>query len=70
MEALIPLLGKIDNIGLLVSVLMNIAQGWFIVTSRREEREDKQKLLDLMNRNTEALHGLENVLSAMTGRAV
>lgn len=68
MESLIPLLFKIENIGLLISVLGNIGLGWLHVVWRREERADRTVMLDIVTRNTAAMEGLKNILSARLGQ--
>jgi rRNA processing protein Gar1 len=67
LEALIPLLGKISDIGLLISVLGNVGMAYLHVVWRREERDDRRSLLETVNKNTDALYSVRNVLSARTG---
>jgi len=68
MEWLVPLLSKIDNIAVLVLVLCLGFMGWLFVTERNENRLDRQALLDLLNKNTDALNNVRNAISAITGR--
>jgi hypothetical protein len=68
MDALIPLLGKITDVGMLISVLGNVGLAYLHIVWRREEREDRKAMLETLNQNTAALNGVKNVLSAMTGK--
>lgn len=70
MEALIPLLSRIENVALLVSVLGCAGLGYLHVIWRREERADRQKLLEIVTANTAAISELKNVLSASLGKAL
>lgn len=70
MEALIPLLSKIENVALLITTLGCIGLGWLHVIWRREERNDRQKMLEIVSANTAALAELKNVLSAIHGKPV
>lgn len=68
MESLVPLLGGIKDTATLVLVLALAGLGWLHVTTIRENRQDRTALIDLLQKNTEALNGIKNVLSAMTGK--
>ena len=59
---------KVDNIAIVVLLLGIGASFWAHVIWRREEREDRRALLDLINKNTEALNGVKLALVAMTGK--
>lgn len=61
------LIAKLDPISIILLFIVG-ACGYYHVVWRREEREDKQKILDAFNKNTEALASLKNVLSAVTGK--
>lgn len=70
MDWLTPILLKIDNPAVLILLLCLIGMGYLFITERRENRADRQALLDLLHKNTEALNGMRAVLSAITGKAV
>lgn len=70
MEWLIPIISKIENVAILVPVLCLGGLGYLYVTERRENRVDRQALMDLMLKTTDALNGLRNVLSALTGKSL
>lgn len=61
-------LSGIKDTATLVLVLALGGLGWLHVTSMRESRVDRQALVDLLQKNNEALNGIKNVLSAMTGK--
>lgn len=61
MDWLTPVLARIDNVALLVVVALYIME-------RRENRADRQALMDLLFKTTEAMHGLRNAFTALTGR--
>lgn len=75
MESLIPVLGQIKDLGTLVLVLALAGLGWLHITMIRENRADRQVLVDLLLKNTEAqaktaeaLNNLRIALSALTGK--
>lgn len=70
MEALVAAIAKVDNIAVLVLLLGCAGMGYLMVVWRREYREDLAKMLQTIDKNTEALNGLKNVLSARTGNAL
>lgn len=61
------LIGKLDPISLILLIIV-AACGYYHIVWRREDREDREKILDAFNRNTEALASIKNVISAATGR--
>lgn len=70
MDELIKLLGKVDNVAILVLCLMCIGLGYLHVVWRREEREDRQKMLETFGKIAEALNEVKIALAAQTGRQV
>ena len=70
MESLAPLLSGIKDIAVLVPVLGCVGLGWLHVVWRREEREDRKALLEVISRNTEALNGVRVAIAAQTGKAL
>jgi hypothetical protein len=57
-----------ENIALLVSVGANIALGWFIIISRREDRVDQQAITTALTAFTDALNKLRIVIAAALGK--
>ena len=68
MEALIPLLAVFKDPVNVVLLLVIIGMGWFIKTSRAEDREDKEKMVNAIKSLDETLDAVKNILAAMTGR--
>ena len=61
-------LSGVKDTATLVLILALGGLGWLHITMIRENRQDRQALVDLLQKNTEALNGIKNVLSAMTGK--
>jgi hypothetical protein len=61
------LISKLDPISLILLIIVG-ACGYYHIVWRREDREDRQKILDAFNKNTDALSSIKNVISASTGR--
>ena len=70
MEALVAALAKTDNIALVVLLLMCAGLAYLHVVWRKEEREDRQKMLDAFNNIVTALNELRVAVAAMTGKQV
>ena len=70
MESLVPLLSSLKDVAVLVPTLGCIGLGYLHVVWRREEREDRKSILEVLNKVTEALNGVEIALAANTGKAV
>lgn len=68
MEGLWTVLAQVKDLGTLVLLLVLIGLGYLHLQMVKENRADRQALVDLLMKNTEALNGIRNVLSAMTGR--
>lgn len=69
MEALIPLLAVFKDPVNLVLILVIVGMGWFIKTTRTEDRADKEKIVAAIQHLDETLDSVRNILSAMTGKA-
>lgn len=67
MEEIFKLLGKIDNVAILVLSLMCLGLGYLHVVWRREERADRQAMLESFNKLTEALNDIKVAIAARTG---
>jgi hypothetical protein len=70
MEELFKLLGKIDNVAILVLALMCLGLGYLHVVWRREEREDRAKMLDAFNKLVEAMNDVKVAIAAATGKGL
>lgn len=70
MEWLAPILAKVDNLAVLVLLLCLGGLGYLYISERRENRTDRQALIDLLLKNTEALNNVRNAISAISGRPV
>ena len=68
MDVLIAFISKVDNVAILVLVLALAGSGYLHLVWRREEREDRAKLLDLLQKTTEAINGLKTAISLMVGK--
>lgn len=65
---LLALIAKLDPITLVLIIII-AACGYYHVVWRREDREDRGKFIELMEKQIDATNGLRNVLSAITGKA-
>ncbi len=63
-------LGQVKDLATLVLILALGGLGYLHITMIRENRLDRQALIDLLIKNNDALNALKNVLSAMTGKAL
>jgi hypothetical protein len=70
MDWLTPILTKVDNLAVLVLLLSQIGLGYLYVTERKENRTDRQALIDLLHKNTEALNQVRIAIAATLGRTV
>lgn len=61
------LIDKLDPTTIVLLVLV-AGCGWYHVVWRREDREDRQKMMDLHDKHIEATNGLRNLLAALTGK--
>ena len=72
MEALLQffasVLGKPENIAVAVLIAVNVGLGFLYWTERKENRVDRNALLDSLNKVTEALNGVKLALVALSGR--
>lgn len=66
--AMLAVIAKLDPITLVLLIII-AACGYYHVVWRREDREDRGKYIDLMNKQIDATNNLRNVLSAITGKA-
>jgi hypothetical protein len=68
MDAVVQLLGKVDNVAILVLSLGCLGLGYLHVVWRREERADRQAMLESFNKLTEALNEIKVAIAARTGQ--
>ena len=66
--ALMALIAKLDAMYLAFLSIIG-GCGYYHVVWRREDREDRAKFIELMEKQIDATNGLRNVLSAITGKA-
>jgi len=62
------LLGKPENIAVAVLIVVNVGLGVLYWTERKENRADRNALLESLNKVTEALNGVKLALVAISGR--
>lgn len=70
MEALVAAIGKTENIAIIILILMCAGLGYLHIVWRKEEREDRAKMLEAFNSITAALNDLRVAIAAMTGKAL
>lgn len=70
LQLLGQIFSKTDNIAIVVLSAMLGVSLWLHVIWRREEREDRKQMMELLARSTEAYNGLRNVLSAALGKVI
>lgn len=70
MDALLTLLGKADNIAVLVLIGVCAGLGYLHVIWRKEERDDRRRLYDVVESNTRAVEVLRMALSVLTGKVL
>jgi hypothetical protein len=68
MEALLPLLLKLQDPAVLVPVVGCIGLGWLHVIWRREEREDRKTMLSTFTEVTKALNGVQVAMAQLLGK--
>jgi hypothetical protein len=68
MEALLPLLLKLQDPAVLVPVVGCIGLGWLHVIWRREEREDRKTMLATFTEVTKALNGVQVAMAQLLGK--
>jgi hypothetical protein len=68
MEALLPLLLKLQDPAVLVPVVGCIGLGWLHVIWRREEREDRKTMLTTFTEVTKALNGVQVAMAQLLGK--
>lgn len=69
MEALIPLLASIKDPAVLVLALCLIGLAWLYYTERKENRTDRQQLMDLHMKMVDAFHELKIAIAVLTGKS-
>lgn len=69
MEALLPLLSKLQDPAVLVPILGCIGLSYLHVIWRREEREDRKTMMAALDHVVEALNGVKIAIAAFTGKA-
>jgi len=67
MDGLWTVLGQVKDLATLVALLCLVGLGYLHLNMIKENREDRRAWQDLIQKNTDALNGLKNWLSAKTG---
>lgn len=70
MDAIVAAIGKTENIAVIILILMCAGLGYTHILWRKEEREDRGKMLEAFNSITTALNELRVAIAAMTGKSV
>lgn len=65
---LIDILGKPENIAVAVLIAGNVGLSLLYWTERKENRTDRNVLLESLNKMTEAMNGVKLALVALSGR--
>ena len=68
MEALIAAIGKTENIALIVLILMCAGLAYAHLVWRKEEREDRAKMLEVFGSLKDAINEMRVTLAAFTGK--
>ena len=68
MDGLWTVLGQIKDLATLVALLCLVGLGYLHIQMIKANREDRDKLLDMMGKMVEAINGVKNYLSAMSGK--
>ena len=61
---------KTDNIAIIVLMVVCAGLLYLHIIWRREEREDRQKWMDVLAKNAEALNGVKLAIAAITGKQI
>lgn len=65
---LTALIAKLDPISLILLIIVGFC-GYYHVVWRREDREDREKMRQLVDKQIDATNGLRVVLAAISGKA-
>lgn len=68
--ALAKMLGTFTDPVNVVLLLFCVAEGWFIIMSRREDRGDRLQMIEALKGVTDAMNNVKQVIAANTGRVV
>lgn len=63
-----PLLAKIQDPAVLVPTSLSVFLGYLHIVWRREERADRQKMMDAFHKLVEALNHVKVTIASITGR--
>lgn len=62
------IIGKTENLAVLVSIGFAVLMAWMLVNARKEDREDRKAFVEALEKNTDAIVGLKVALAALSGR--
>jgi nitric oxide reductase large subunit len=60
---------KTENIAIVVLMMMVCLLTWLLVTGRKEDREDRDKMVTALDSNTKAITDLRIALASLGARA-
>ena len=63
-------LGQVKDIGTLVLIFALGGLGYLHIQMIRENRIDRQALIDVLIKNTDALNGIKIAIAALTGKTL
>lgn len=62
------ILGKTENIAVIVCLGMCVFLGWMLTNTRKEDREDRKAFVESLDKNTNAITDLRIALAALSGK--
>jgi hypothetical protein len=68
MDWLTPILSKLNEVTIFFILCLG-GLGYLYLTERKENRADRQALIDLLHKNTEAITQLRIAMAAITGKS-
>lgn len=69
MEWLTPILSKVDNLAVLTLILCLMGLGWLYYTERKENRADRQQLMELHLKLVEAINEVKVAIAVLSGKS-
>lgn len=70
LNIILTALGKSENIAIVVLMLGNVGVGFLFWTERKENRVDRNTLLETLGKVTDALNGVKLALVALSGKTL
>lgn len=69
-QIILAVIGKVDNVTILVLLCLLAGCAYLHIVWRKEDREDRKVAFETIKENTEALNGVRNTMSALTGKEI